>query len=240
MQNIQASWQNLNKGTKIAIISFISIMILIIIIAIVIKLTPEPVYNSRVTVDNFSEISDLPNGYKRYIQDNIGNILKNSSAIDEAETADAIIRDGSYEEESSGSMIKSEFIIDLESLQYSFAVTVTWPAGTNLDQKITDPDVSISCPHYLDVIYTGTKCIAESPTAQLEHYLPHYDRIDGVKYAVIANQYTGKSYVDIEISACGNTELLNSALSSTKKWLKSIYLDPNDYDIKTTDICGGL
>ena len=102
---------------------------------------------------------------------------------------------------------------------------------------LDDPDVTIECPYYVDVIYTDTKCLAQTPEQQVKRYTPHYDKINGIDFAVDSNQYEDKFYLSVEIASCGNTELGKSALDATRKWLKSVYLDPNDYTIELVDIC---
>lgn len=237
MEGVRNFWQNANAGIK-SLVIIASLVFIVAIAAFIISLIPEEQFDSRVTVENFGEVANLPKGYKKYIQDNIGNILKENSIVDASETANAVVREGSYSESEKNGARTAEFIVDIENLRQSFAVTVVWAASTSADQeKIEDPNVTIECPYYLDVIYTDTKCLAQAPEQQIKRYLPHYDYAGEVKYAVDLKKYADQMYLQVEIPSCGDSSLRESAVEGTKKWLKSRYLDPNDYKIETMDVC---
>ncbi len=231
---ISNAWQNADVKAKVVIVVPI-VIVLVIAIWSVIRLIPEAQMDKRVTVTNYSDENvSVPRGYQQYISERIGDILRKNTMLSETEIADGAIREGTYNESTDNNIMTASFIVDVESVKQSFDVKVIWPKGKDIGD---DPNVTITCPYYTDVIYTDTKCQVTTPENQLKRYLPHYDYIDDIKYAVNYQRYTDQMYLRIEISACGDANLQKSAINETKNWLKSRYLDPNDYKIETVDTC---
>ena len=227
-------WQNIDAKAKV-LLTIVAVVVLVIAVWSVIMLIPEAQMDRRVTVTNYSDENvSVPRGYQQYISERIGDILRKSTMLDETETADGKIREGTYSESTDGDIVTAAFIVDVESVKQSFDVKVIWLKGKDIGD---DPNVTITCPYYTDVIYTDTKCQVTTPENQLKRYLPHYDYIDDTKYAVNYQRYTDQMYLRIEIAACGDANLQKSAIDETKNWLKSRYLDPNDYKIETVDTC---
>ena len=237
---IKNFWQYGSNRAKNGAVVLCFLTLLIIIIAIIWLFNPAAKEDLNIQITNSDEISNVPEDYQTSIKKLIWYKIEDHLDLPGIVYEDAEIREGSYKEETIGDVVTANFIIDIESLRYSFAVTAKW----NKKSPSKDFDIQIQCPHYIDAIYTDTKCIAASPTDQLRRYLPHYEVMpDGQKinadfrtYAFY-QEHAGESYLAVEVSACGNEETLSSAKTIIINWLKSIYLDPNDYYIEMLDTC---
>ena len=193
-----------------------------------------------VEVTDYAGAAVVPTNYKTDINRIIYKMLASVDELSEVSVEDAVVREGSYSEERSGSLVSARFIIDIESLHYSFEVDTSWIAGGD---NTSDPTLYITCPHYLDVIYTDKKCIASSPEVQLERYLPHYERLsDDILYTAEFRTYdtfqanAGEKYLAVVVPTCSKT-ILGEAETNIKQWLKKIYLDPNDYYLEMIQEC---
>lgn len=231
------------KSRIVVSLGFLGLLAIIIIsvIGIILK-NFKPVEDTHITLTNPSIIANVPLSHQTAILKSIWSAIDSDNDFSGIIYEDAAIRDNSYTETISNGITTANFIIDIESLHYSFAVLAHWSNNSS-----SDPDVHISCPHYLDVIYTNTKCVAQSPLDQLRRYLPHYENLsNGELYDVKLRTYdnfqahAGEQYLAISAKACGNSAILDEALSNTKAWLKSIYLDPNDYYLEPIDSCYSL
>lgn len=234
MDNLKTFLNNVPLKAKIGAVVALVLAVAILLVITVASNQTEPQSDTLVNVENFEDTTTVPDGYKAVIESSIGDMIRSNSGLSTLEFNDAVIRDGTYKETINGDDRSANFIVDIESLHYSFAVNVSWVDKKN---SLKDPDVIITCPHYLDVIYTDKKCIAQSPRTQLERYLPHYGKVRGVKYAVNFQQVVDSSYLRIEIPACNDPALIEEAKTDVKKWIKSIYLDPNDYEIGSINTC---
>ena len=219
------------------IVAIICGLVLLIIVFVIFGLEKKNESDFRVVIENYDR-GETPIGYKDVIQSNIANILVKNGILISANTVDAVIRDGTYNVTVKNDYItRSKFIVDVDSLHYSFEVTVTWP--DSIGNKVPeDPDVVIECPEYLDVIYTDTKCIAQEPYQQIKRYLPHYEYLEnGLKYGVSLQKYNERFYLALEAKSCGDKMIEEEVMDSTKRWIKSIYMDPNDLEMMFFDIC---
>lgn len=233
------------KSKVVVTLGLIGIL-LIIVISIVGILMVAGVFedDTHINVVNESEIEEVPKDYKNSMLKTIWAAIESSNDITGVEFEDAVVREGSYNSSAEDGLTVANFILDIEALHYSFDVTATWREGVDSGK---DPDIQVRCPYYLDVIYTDTKCIAQSPIEQLERYLPHYEYLrDDLMYSVELHKYdsfqehAGEQYLAVRVKACKNAELLDRAVEETKKWIKSVYLDPNDYYWEPIDSCYAL
>lgn len=232
--------KNMSMVAKI-VIGVISIGSLLIIVAAIVVANQVKMKDVPLTeIANIDDVSEsMPFGYKNVVKRMLSEIINDNTATAGLVFSEAEIREGTYEEIIGDSSVDAKFIVDVPELRYSFQVEVIWPAkvGKN-EEKIEDPNVTIKCPHYLDVIYADTKCIAQTPEQQLERYLPYYEDLDsGQRFGVSMKKFGGEPYVAVEVKSCGDSSVAEKAVNATKKWMKSIYLDPNDYTIKSMDIC---
>lgn len=227
-------------GMKVTIVVFLLVVLVSVIVALVVLLTPKPVEDERVEVVNFNTGTNVPVNYQSNVRRLIGNVMKASGALNAEMYVDATVREGTYREMSDDDGVRASFIIDVPSFKYSFAVMTNWSIN---EPDPTDKNVRVECPYYLDVIYTDTKCIAETPVEQVQRYLPHYEDLGGGTLSVEMRKYdafqenANEPYLALSVRACGDTGILEAAQSRVVKWLKSRYLDPNDYHMEVLDIC---
>ena len=231
--------RNFFRNASLSMKIFVSIIFLVIvgiIIFSIVQITrPSIVEKASIAITNFAETTDAPQNYYTYISDSIYNLIESKTGIEASSLQDAIIREGTYHEQVTANGKTATFIIDADSLHYSFEITMTWNESS-VDQS--DPDINIKCPHYVDVIYKDKKCIADDPYGQLERYLPHTEYLsDGQRYTVELRSYASRTYLAVIVPECMNQSMKDEAISNFKKWLKSIYLDPNDYDIEAMGKC---
>ncbi len=234
---IRNFFRHASLRAKILVIVILLAFILIITISII-AIFPHsnPAEENPITITNFSETTTAPQAYRNYISRVLYNKIASAEGTSNLDLSSAKIREGSYQETVSSEDAKNAtFIIDIESVHYSFEVNLVF---TNTFADTEDPHVIITCPHYTDVIYTDKKCIALTPVEQLQRYLPHYERLsNGELYSAELRNFPGRTYVALIVPECKNQSMKNEATTDFKKWLKSIYLDPNDYDIEAMGKC---
>ena len=117
--------RNSSLGAKIAIVLFFILVVAAIVLAIVTTMGPEKEQN--IDVANFSEVSDAPKDYQTYTQELIWQLIEKNENIPNASKYQAVIREGSYSEETDSNVVNANFIIDIEELRYSFEVDLAWP-----------------------------------------------------------------------------------------------------------------
>lgn len=241
LDGIKSFWKNASTGVKIGVVSFLLLMIMVVVVSVIMLLRPRPVEDTHINVTNFEELVQVPEDYQTNIQKLMWRAIEASGVGDNVVFADAVVRDGSYSETTRGDVVTARFIIDIESMRYSFAVEANW---SKTNPNVDDQNIHIECPHYLDVIYTDTKCIAATPIEQVSRYLPHYEYLDGgqmmnvtMRKYDIFQEHSAEPYLAVEVNACGDDGILSSGKNKTVQWLKSIYLDPNDYYVEVLDTC---
>ena len=217
----------------VIIFAFIAALVGFIIFSALPKQTVEL---NPVKISNYNNITSAPKSYEATISRTIYNAISKAEGTSNLDLGDAKIREESYRETTSSSgSTTAKFIIDIDSVHYSFEVSVIF---NNSESDEIDPSVSITCPHYLDVIYKDKKCIAASPIAQVQRYLPYNEYLsNGQKFHAELRNYSGRSYIAVTVPECMNQTQKDEAGQKFRKWLKSIYLDPNDYDIETMGKC---
>ena len=226
--------RNSSLGAKIAIVLFFILVVAAIVLAIVTTMGPEKEQN--IDVANFSEVSDAPKDYQTYTQELIWQLIEKNENIPNASKYQAVIREGSYSEETDSNVVNANFIIDIEELRYSFEVDLAWPKNNR--NKQTDLTAHIRCPYYTDVIYTDTKCIAETPEAQIQRYLPHNYYLDDEHRVQIVNGSVNNNFkLLVYIKACKNQAVIEKAMNYATEWIKTIYMDPEDFKMEPYDTC---
>ena len=219
---------------KIAVILFCILSVFVVALAVVFVVNNNK--PQSVDVINFDQVSNAPEIYKNGVQDMMGALIGKNENIPDDVLYKAVIRDGSYYEEKLSHATTSYFLVDVEELRYSFEVTVSWPSGELPNDD--DLGIIIRCPYYTDVIYPETQCIAESPEAQIERYLPNnYVLAGGHRVHIDKSYFGGEFQLLVQIDACKNQTLMEEALNYANEWIKSIYLDPNSYNLEPYDTC---
>lgn len=229
---------------KIIAVSIIASVCLILVISIgvlISRIKPAvPDYNP-VEITNYEEATNAPSIQRTMISQHLYDLILEAEGTSNLDLTSAKIREGSYRETKEDNVTRARYIIDIEPLHYSFEINTSWTGG-RADSE--DPDVSISCPHYIDVIYKDKKCIAETPEQQISRYLPYNEYMsNGEKFHVESRVYdnfqehAGEQYLAVIVPRCRDEAAKAEALTIFKKWLKSIYLDPNDYHIEAMGKC---
>ena len=240
MEKVEAFRTNVSPKAKIGILCGFFAAIAIIIAVIIILAVSAKTEQIPVEIADFGGAEVVPSSYKNDIRRLIWKMLEGVDGLEDVSVDDAVVREGSYREERNGQAVSAKFIVDIESLHYSFEVSASWvSAGDNS----SDPTLHVTCPYYTDVIYTDKKCIAASPIEQLRRYLPHYERLsNGALYTAELRKYdsfqthAGETYLAVSVPTCDD-KIVEEAATDLRKWLKKIYLDPNDYYIEMIREC---
>ena len=230
---IKTFLKNASIEIKIAIGLFIVLVVTAIILAVIFfSYNVEP---QSVEITNFKELSNAPDAYKKETQDLIGMLIDKNERIPNDALYQAVIREGSYSEETKNNIVTAHFLIDIEELRYSFEVTMSWLKGQT---KKEDLYIKIQCPYYTDVIYTDTQCIAETPETQIIRYLPHnYVLPNGHKVHIDKSNFGGEFKLLVHIDACKDQELIKEAIDYAGKWIELIYLNLDNYNMEPYDTC---
>lgn len=226
---------NSSVWAKIAIVLFFVLILIAIVLAVISTMNMKKEDDTHIDVSNFPEISNAPKEYQIGTEQLIWQLIEQNEPIPDFSDYQAIIREGSYHEETNNNISSADFIIDIEELRYSFEVSLSWPKG----QKVySDPSIKIRCPYYTDVIYTDTKCVAELPTAQIRRYLPHNYYLDnGYRVHIDENSTGGNFRLLVYINACKDENLIDSAMDYARNWIKTLYIDPDDFRMEAYDTC---
>lgn len=232
---LRSFFGNLSVWEKVAIVLFFVLLVAIILIAIVSTILSSVEEDNVVDVTNFSEVSDAPREYQSGVEETIWQLIERNGGVVDSSEYNAVIREGSYHEETNKNVSNASFIVDIEELRYSFEVSLSWPRGGD---KYTDMSINVRCPYYTDVIYPDTKCVAEKPMTQIGRYLPHNYYLDnGKRVHIDQSNFGGESHLLVYIDACKNKDLIDAAMNYTSSWIESLYMDPNDLKIETYDTC---
>ena len=225
---------NSTVGMKVVVVLFIVMCILVVALAIISNIKDQE-RAPGVPITNFSEVSDAPGEYQINTEQLIWMLTEQNGNVEDLSQYSATIRDGSYSEETDKKTKRAHFIVDIEELRYSFEVTMSWLEGRT---KKEDLYVKVQCPYYTDVIYTDTKCAAETPEMQIKRYLPHNEYLDNGTLVHVEESSVGRGHrLLVKVEACRNQGVIDAAMKRTVKWIKSIYMDPDDFTIESYDTC---
>lgn len=235
-KRLQGIWgnfvENTSMGIRVIIVLFIIMSILIVVLAVMVNMQKQE-EAPGIPIVNFQEISNAPEEYQANTEQLIWILASKSELIPEDVTA--VIREGSYSEEINNKTVSAKFIVDIEELRYSFEVTMSWLKS---QKKYEDLYVKIQCPYYTDVIYPDTKCVAEQPTEQIKRYLPHNYYLDDGKLVHVEESGAGRNYrLLVKVEACKNQDVIEAAMNHTTEWIKSLYMDPEDFATEPYDTC---
>lgn len=160
---------NLSKGQKTGIILIIEAIFVAVVIFLV-HSALQPELNVEVANQNETPIpTEQWNGVKKQIwhliEDNVDGVTKTN--ID-----DAVIRDGTYEEETNNEITTAKFLLDIDSIKQTYAVTVSWSDTVELSDY-----VAVDCPSQDMMKYPDTVCYGMyNDTYSLDLYLPYLVR----------------------------------------------------------------
>lgn len=231
-------FQSLSKQAKIFLFSTLGLFLIILIISITSILSQKDSGSDYIRIDNFSENTSAPNGYRRYIEDTIWQTIAQQDGVTREDLASATIRQGSTTGQVDNDITTTSFLVDIESLHYTFRITFNWNQKTN---KIpTDPYISVTCPKPEEVIYTETRCPIDA-TLQLRDYLPHELTLsDGTQINLTLERYAeyqnhgNEQYLFVSLPTCNNYNQLLESKEITERWLNSLYADMSNLRIEVS------
>ena len=117
---LRSFFGNLSVWEKVAIVLFFVLLVAIILIAIVSTILSSVEEDNVVDVTNFSEVSDAPREYQSGLEETIWQLIERNGGVVDSSEYNAVIREGSYHEETNKNVSNASFIVDIEELRYSF------------------------------------------------------------------------------------------------------------------------
>ena len=221
-----------NKNIKTILITVLACFALILVIAVIRVLTlrkPIELYN----VDQINtgmtdqEIDDL----EKYV----GESLKANEEYKDIVGIKALIRPASFERQEKDGVVLYKFLMDLDEYKATYEVSF----GLAIGKGFYEPP-RVACPLPAQMKYPETTCVGQRATTSV-FKLPYYFRLDSGEFVTVTAEYAddGKEYLNVRVSSCGNTEIMNNARTEVEKWIKSLDYEPDDYEIKVPEFCDG-
>ena len=136
-------------------------------------------------------------------------------------------------------MVLYKFLMDLDEYKATYEVSF----GLAIGKGFYEPP-RVACPLSAQMKYPETNCVGQRATTSVstfEFKLPYYFRLDSGEFVTVTAEYAddGKEYLNVRVSSCGNTEIMNNARTEVEKWIKSLEYEPSDYEIKVPEFCDG-
>lgn len=235
MDIIKTFWANLEKWQRITVVVVIQ-LIFISLIAATLNSVINGSRNRIDVVDNSSQTTGMPAAAKTVYEDALWNVIKNNvEDADRSVIKDVQIRDGSYKEEelSDGEVIQASFIVDIDSIQQTYRVIISWDKnGSNVMDAIID------CPSIGESKYPDSFCEGTyRDTYDLSLYLPYavypggiVDHNTTIEDSAPDYRITGdeqNKVIDVLVSYCDPERFKKEAL----EYLESIPVDLSEYKI---------
>lgn len=242
MNFLKNFWKNSSTKAKAFVLSIFGSLLIILIISIISLLNqPKPyVAPQHVNISNWSENLTIPDSLKTEVEQQIWSEIKDEEGITPSTIYDATIRQDSVSKSDDSTLV----LIDIEPLHYSFRTTITYNES-KINQPYYNPGSFIECPYPKEVIFTDKKCPIGTPLSQLQRHLPHYQYLsdESTTFSVTTRTYdsfqkfSGEQYLAVSANSCGDQQKMTETNKLVKEWLKSLYLDPNDFHIEILDTC---
>ena len=202
---LKTFYGNLSKGGKIILWVFLQTLV-VIILALAIHIVFQS--KTRIEIENGGEVtSAIPDEYMENFKKTLWELISsNVDNIDKNVIDDVVIRDGTYEEVINENVKSVNFIIDIDSIKQTFAVSIGWSENS---KDGPDNNVSIECPPVDEMKYPETVCYGMyNNTYSLDLYLPHTvypegsedDGVTAPNYMITGDEST--KTLDIMVSAC--------------------------------------
>lgn len=225
-----------NKNIKTILITILACFALIVIIAVIRVLTlrkPIELYN----VDQINtgmtdqEIDDL----EKYV----GESLSANEEYKDKVGIKALIRPASFEKQEKDGVVLYRFLMDVDEYRATYEVSFGLVNGKGFYEPPT-----VACPLSTQMKYPETNCVGQRATAKVstfEFKLPYYFRLEGGEFVTVTAEYAddGREYLNVRVSSCGDTGIMNAARAEVEKWIKSLDFEPSDYEIKVPEFCDG-
>ena len=225
-----------NKNIKTIIIAVLSFFALIVVIAAIRELTfKKPVDLYNIDQINTGMTDEEINDLEKYI----GESLSANSKYKDKNGVKVLVRPASFERKERDGVALYRFLIDIDEFRDTYEVSF----GLFGDKGFYEPP-RVACPLSVQMKYPETNCVGQRATTSVstfEFKLPYYFRLNSGEFVTVTAEYAddGKEYLNVRVSSCGNTEIMNNARTEVEKWIKSLDYEPDDYEIKVPEFCDG-
>jgi hypothetical protein len=232
-----------NKKLVIAVF----IIIAAIVAALFVLTRPEP-SPPTITINNYSDfVRNLPASERTIIEAELYLIVStNNNPMPNVKTA--LIRDDSYSQSFNNQIYQTAFIVDLPEIEQSYRLTSFFSRLPPEESGLRDYNIQSSCLSPADLIYPQFECFDR---ASFENGLNHFNPIvsylpyetDFYSLNLCFNQDQTTETICLLLTAYTlpkfgiflNTETEGQYRAEVNEWIKSINLDPNNYEIIVTD-----
>lgn len=226
--------QNLSKNQKVGIAIIMQVIVIVIIVACV-QWAIQPETHIEVVNENDTAI---PDERWRGIKNEIWHLIKNNvSDVSQSAIDDAVIREGTYEETMNNDITTATFLLDIDSLKQTYAITVSWS-----NKEVLSDYMSIDCPPQSKMKYSETVCYGMyNNTYSLSLYLPYGASPDDVEDAIAAPYYyiTGdedEKTINIMVSVCDVEKYKKEAMDYLESTPLSLEKYTINYEINNIDV----
>lgn len=234
---LKDSLKNISTKNKV-IITVASVIVLLFIITL-----PFLFQNKKLESVNMSgsptNNSPTPEDYLNKSKDTIWETIKTIDGTSRTDVDNAVVRANSFSESKKNNTTTTSFLVDLDSIHYSFKISFTWK--TTPDKDFSNTTISLKCPDKSEIIYTDTACPASVSKNQVEDYLPHEEQLDSdTKVSLSAKRYDSyqkypnERYILAQVNSCTSKDTISRALSKVNDWIKSLYINPDDLHIEVS------
>ena len=170
LDTIKIFYGNLSKGGRIVLWVVLQLLVLIILVPIILSFFQG---KERIEIENGDSISSVvPESLIKSFKETLWELISdNVPDADRSVIDDVVVRDDSYEELVDGNAKSVTFIIDIDSIQQTFVVSIGWSEDL---ESGPDNNISINCPPINKMKYPGTVCYGMyNNTYSLDLYLPY-------------------------------------------------------------------
>lgn len=232
MDLLKTFWINLEKWQRITLIVVLQ-GIFILMIGTTLSWAINNNREHVVVIDDSDQSADMPRVAKEAYMDALWQIIKdNVKDADRNIIRDVQIRDGSYTEEevNNDGVIQAGFIVDIDSIQQTYRVTISWDKN---DASVMDAIIDCPTPdenRFPDSFCQGTY----RNTNDLSLYLPHMSYPEGrdgsspsaPNYMITGDQ--DSKFLNIMVSICDAEKFKKEAWD----YLNTVPIDFSDYTVK--------
>ena len=223
---------NLSKGQRVGLLILSQFVVVIMIVLIL-----QPVFRERehVEIQDGNAVSvGVPDEVWENFEETLWQVISsNVNDVERNVIDDIVVRDGSYEEIVKGGAKSANFIVDIDSIQQTYVVSIGWSDNVAL---YGPNNVSIECPPRDQMKYPDTICYGMyNNIYSLDLYLPYAvypeghdeDDVEPTAPNYIIHGDEDDKTIDIEVSVCNAEKYHQEAL----EYLDSLPFSIKDYKI---------
>lgn len=222
--------RNMNNRQRVVVFALLSMFVVVVIVAVTSVIIKKPVNEVEITnIDDY--IPKAPSDYKTDLQKGLWQVLSERFEIPEGrvDEYDVVIRDGSYSETVKKTTTTAKFLVDIDALKQTFAITFTWPSNgrVNVMERFV-----IDCPKREEMKYPDSFCDGQyNNSTDIDLYLPYtkYDNNGNPLYQI--SYYDG--WIMVSLQTCGDEKLTAQYRAEVDAWLKDTKIDLEKYKDKT-------